>query len=634
MSQISPRYAVRPFAPALALVAVLTLSIGTTACAAQPARTGTPATAASAPANVAGETASQAPAVEATPAEKAPAEKAPAETAPAEKPAQAPTADPKSGDTTVDPDEPVAAVAVPPAPVNQDVVPFEGPIPLAPPDGKWLRDEHGRPYFVHRIAKIGGAYHWEIPDKRVLLPRGLMFDVVGHGDNYFDVKIYGADPDSVAGQQQKAAQITPEEKARVAATYKTDLAASDRLTFVPLSQGLPQQGQWRQGFDVADINGDGKLDIVHGPQRKGGTRPAIFLGDGKGTWSSWSAATYPAIPFDYGDAAVADFNGDKKPDLALASHLRGITVLVGDGKGRFQPWTQGIDFAPNEQEKPIFSSRAIEPVDWNRDGKMDLLAWGEGPRLATARSQTGGEFNRGPRGAVVYLNQGDGTWKKQGEEKGVSYGDVLVVADFNRDRRPDFAAASAVTGYRVLIYLAQEDGTWKGEPIEELRPQGTVRALAAGDFDRDGQLDLAVGFANRELAVTRTGVDVLLARQGGSWERRSLHAEESQAGIWALDAGDLDGDKNPDLVAITGRGAGWVFLGDGKGGFTREGAPEVDLSKEDCTGYHVKLRDVNGDGAAEVIAGYAGEGSALFNTVGRCPTGGSLRVWTAEKQGR
>jgi hypothetical protein len=615
MSQISPRRAGHPFAPALALVAVLTLYIGITACAAQTAQT-------AAPAPTAGQPASQ-----------APAETAPAEKAPAEKPAQTPAAEPKSGEVVVDPDEPVAAVSVPPAPVNQDVVPFEGPIPLAPPDGKWLRDEHGRPYFVHRIAKIGGAYHWEVPDKRVLLPRGLMFDVVGHGDNYFDVKIYGADPDSVAAQQQKRAEITPEEKARVAATYKTDLAASDRLRFLPLSQGLPQQGQWRQGFDVADINGDGKLDIVHGPQRKGGTRPAIFLGDGKGTWRSWSAATYPAIPFDYGDAAVADFNGDKKPDLAIASHLRGITVLVGDGKGRFQPWTQGIEFAPNEQQTPIFSSRAIEPVDWNGDGRMDLLAWGEGPRLATTRSQTG-DFGRGPRGAVVYLNQGDGTWQKKGEEKGVSYGDSLVVADFNRDGRPDFAAASAVTGYRALIHLAQEDGSWKAEPIAELRPQGTVRSLAAGDFDRDGQLDLAVGFANRELGIQRTGVDVLLARPGGTWERRSLHAEDIQFGIWALDAGDLDGDKNLDLVAITGRGAGWVFLGDGKGGFTREGAPEMDVSKEDCTGYHVKLVDVDGDGGDEVVAGYAGEGSALFNTVGRCPTGGSLRVWKAEKQGR
>lgn len=621
MSQLCPRLAGRSLHSAFALVAALTLYISSASCAAQTAQ---PATAADKPAT------SQAPADKpASPAPAEPAGKAGEPAAQDKAPTQTPA--PAQGG-----DQPVAGIAAPAAPVNRDVVPFEGPIPLSPPDGKWLKDEHGRPYFVHPIKKVGGAYFWEVEDKRVKLPRGLVFDVVRHDDQHFYVKIYGADPESVAGLQQQAAerQRSPEELARIAATYRTDLAGGDRLRFVPLSKGLPQQGQWRQGFDVADINDDGKLDIVHGPARKAGTRPAIFLGDGKGGWRSWTEAVYPALPFDYGDAAVADFNGDGHPDLALASHLRGITVLVGDGKGRFKPWTEGIDFAPNEQQTPIFSSRAIEAVDWNGDGRMDLLAWGEGPRLTTTRTQGGGDFSRGPRGALIYLNQGNGTWKKQREERAVAYGDTVTIADFNGDRRPDFVGASSVTGFRKLIHISQPDGTWKADEIAELRPQGTFRGVATADFNRDGRLDLAVGFANRELGIARTGVDVILAREGGKWERVSLHTEESQSGIWALDAGDLDGDKNPDLVAITGKGAGWVFLGDGKGGFTREEAPEIDQSKVECTGYHVKLVDVDGDQRDEVIAGFAGEGSALFNNVARCPTGGSLQVWKAEKQGK
>jgi FG-GAP-like repeat len=523
------------------------------------------------------------------------------------------------------------------AEANKDVVPVEGPIPLEPPDGKWLTDEFGRKYFVHKIAKVPQSWIWLEEGKKVQLIRGLQFDVVSYDEKSFDVKIYGTDARMAADIATAAQQrTTPEDLAKAAATYKLDIATSDRLLLTPFSQGLPQRGQWRNGFVVADINEDGKVDIVHGPPRKGGSRPAIFLGDGKGTWRPWAQASFPAIPFDYGDVAVADFNGDRHPDLAIASHLRGITVLVGDGQGRFSPWSQGIEFEGGEPDAPIFSSRAIEAVDWNGDGRTDLLAWGEGPRLAAARVQGGGGFSTGSRGAVVYLNQGNGTWQKvaAGPKGDRSYGDAVAVADFNGDGRPDFATSSALTGNRTIFYLHQEDGSWKSLPIVELRQQATFRGVAAGDFDRDGRMDLAVGYSSNELGVARTGIDVLFSRPDGSWERRLLGVEENRNGIWALTAGDLDHDGALDLAGITGAGGTWLFLGDGKGGFTREQSPELggDIG---CTGYHAALADLDGDGAAELIAGYAGEGtvSPMGTVIDTCKSGGSLRAWKVSRQG-
>ena len=524
------------------------------------------------------------------------------------------------------------------AEANKDVVPVEGPIPLAPPDGKWLTDEFGRKYFVHKIAKVAQSWIWIEEGKKVQLIRGLQFDVVSSDERSFDVKIYGTDARMAADIAAAAKpRITPEDLAKAAETYKVNAATSDRLLFTPFSQGLPQRGQWRNGFVVADINEDGKADIVHGPPRKGGSRPAIFLGDGKGTWRPWAQASFPAIPFDYGDVAVADFNGDRHPDLVVSSHLRGITVLVGDGKGRFSPWSQGIEFAAGDQDAPIFSSRAVEAVDWNGDGRTDLLAWGEGPRLAAARVQSsGGSFSTGSRGAVVYLNQGNGTWQKvaAGPKGDRSYGDALTVTDFNGDGRPDFATTSALTGNRTILYLNQEDGSWKSVGIAELRPQATFRGVAAGDFDRDGRPDLAVGYSNTELGVARTGVDVLLARPNGAWERRVLGVEDSRNGIWALTAGDLDGDGAPDVAGVTGGGAAWVFLGDGKGGFTREQSPELGPDAG-CTGYHAALADLDGDGMAELIAGYAGEAtvSPIGTVVDTCQSGGGLRAWKVSPQG-
>ncbi|HVG26141.1 MAG TPA: VCBS repeat-containing protein [Acidobacteriaceae bacterium] len=527
---------------------------------------------------------------------------------------------------------PVAA-----AEANRGVEPLEGPIPLSPPDGKWLTDEFGRKYFVHRIKKIPQAWIWVEEGKRVQLARGLMFDVVSNDETSFDVKIYGTDAKMAANIAEAGRRVpTPEERAKIAATYRTEVAPSDRLTFTPFSQGLPTHGQWRQGFAVADVNEDGNLDIVHGPPRKGGSTPAIFLGNGQGGWRRWNEATYPSIPFDYGDIAVADFNGDRHPDLAIASHLRGITVVVGDGKGNFRPWSEGIEFEADDQDKPIFSSRAITVVDWNGDGRTDVLAWGEGPRLAATRIEGGGgEFSSGSRDAVVYLNKGDGTWqKKAAESSGRSYGDSIRVADFNGDKRLDFAAASSLTNNRTLLYLAQEDGSWKGSSIDLLRPQATFRGIAEGDFNRDGRTDLAVGYASTELGIARTGIDLLLARPDGSWDRRPLGSEEGRAGVWSLGAGDLDGDGALDLVGITGEGSGWVFLGDGKGSFTREQSPELAPQEPGCTGYHVELVDLDKDGAAELVASYAGEGSlSPLGGVGKCASGGSLRAWKASRQG-
>lgn len=553
----------------------------------------------------------------------------PAETPTAAQP-EAATAPAGGADTASDQEQPVEVVPVRPADANRDVVPFEGPIPLEPADGRWLKDEYGRPYFVHRISKIPGAYAWEVEGKRVKLPRGLMFDVVSHDEKSFSVKIYGTPPEWVR-PEVAATGPTAEDLARAAAPYKADLAASDRVRFVPFSRGLPVEGQWRHGFAVADMNKDGKLDIVHGPPRKGGSRPAIFLGDGQGGWRPWSEATFPRVRFDYGDAAVADFNRDGNPDLALASHLRGIVAMLGDGRGNFRLWSDGIEFQASDQAAAVFSSRAIEAVDWNGDGRADIVALGEGPRLAVSRVQGGaGDYGRGPRGLLVYLNQGDGTWKKVTQE-GVAYGDSLALADFNGDRRLDAATASAVTGNTSLLLLGKKDGSWEKAAIEPLRPQATFRAIAAGDFDRDGRQDLAVGYTNNELGVLRTGIDVLLARPGGAWERRPLANEESNAGVWALDAGDLDGDGALDLVGLTGRGTAWVFLGNGKGSFTREeSGAEVAPPDEGCTGYHVALEDLDKDGAAEVIAGFAGEGSSLIG-VPRCQGGGGLRAWKAEK---
>jgi hypothetical protein len=151
--------------------------------------------------------------------------------------------------------------------------------------------------------------------------------------------------------------------------------------------------------------------------------------------------------------------------------------------------------------------------------------------------------------------------------------------------------------------------------------------VAAADFDGDGRVDLAIGYIASEL-TWRSGVDILLNRPDGKWERRPLAVVDGREGVTALAAGDLNGDGARDLVALTGEGQTWIFLGDGKGGFTREEASGIPPYADRCRGYHVALADLDGDGKDEIVAAFAGEGSSVYDP-DLCSTGGGILAWHA-----
>lgn len=504
-------------------------------------------------------------------------------------------------------------------------------------DQDWLVDEQGRRYREVRMPKIDKYYRVSEDGKTVYLPPGLRYDLVREEDDVFIVKQY--DPAQAEERMKEGLARNPPTGGDdlQTAPLEAETASSDRIRLTRFGTPLPNRGQWRQGFSVVDIDGDGYLDIVHGPLRKGGTDPVIILGGPEGHWHSWPALHYEGPPLDYGDVAVADFDGDGNLDLAFAVHLRGLLIARGDGHGRFTAWkTEGLDYeVPGEGGgPPDYTSRTIDTLDWNRDGRPDLLTLSEGPRMAREKGEP--EIKQSTWGVGLFLNQGDGRWVRQAGEAlpTAPFGDDLTVGDFDGDGLTDFATTLNVIGAKGILDMHRPDGTFEQRVFEPL-PFGFVTAVEAADLNGDGREDLAVGMITTG-AKSRESLSVVLAflqTADGGWRRQVVAAEKDQLDVSALAAGDLDGDGHVDLVALTGMGERWVFLGSGDGKLVREESPELAPKEQGCRGYGARLVDLDGDGRDEAILSFAGEEGSerIFgpmNTPRRCPSGGSLEVWT------
>jgi hypothetical protein len=490
---------------------------------------------------------------------------------------------------------------------------------LQPPDGVWLRDEEGREYFLDRVEKGPNTFQ-RIDDTHVRSVYGVVLTVEMEDDTYFYYRYYRpVDTPSV-----KSSEPSPE----AVASYVAGTDTVDRLTFVAATSGLPAAGQWRNQFDLADMNEDGQLDLVHGPPRKSpDRRPVIFLGDGKGQWRRWKEARFPAASYDYGAAAAGDFDGDGHRDLALGVHLHGLLALLGDGRGGFRLVGEGLDFSPGPPDR--FSSTALIATDWDGDGRDDIVALGEGPRLPMPDMPP---EVRKALGLTVYSLGPDGVWQHRDEgSAAMLFGNGLASGDFNGDGIRDAATTSGVLGRRDILRLGLGGGEWQPATVDSVRPRAYVRAITVGDFDGDRRDDLAVSFITWELGPARVGIDILLARakekEPVQWERHPLWGREGRQEATALAAGDLDGDGRADIVGLTEEGETLVFLGEGGGRFARESAPEFGLSTDGCRGYHVMLKDLDRDGRDDVVSEFAGGEDAMF-APGRCKAQGRLEAWS------
>jgi hypothetical protein len=119
---------------------------------------------------------------------------------------------------------------------------------------------------------------------------------------------------------------------------------------------------------IADVNGDGKPDIVGGLNVGPTAEVVVYLNRGDGTFTGPVTSPVVTNNSDWPSVSigVGDFNGDAKPDVMLTDQNGNFFYARGNGDGTFA-------LASQFQQRAIDAYRIADVVDLNRDGKLDLV---------------------------------------------------------------------------------------------------------------------------------------------------------------------------------------------------------------------------------------------------------------------
>ena len=358
---------------------------------------------------------------------------------------------------------------------------------------------------------------------------------------------------------------------------------------------------------IADLNGDGKLDIVVSNWCINNTVPcpsgavAVLLGNGDGTFGA--PTTYSSGGVFGTDVAVGDLNGDGKPDIAVVNcgnaannHCIGAGgnagILIGNGDGTFQPVVS----------MPLggggFGAIAVAIADINADGKLDVIV--------------AGDCTSGGCGGVL-LGNGDGTFKPE-----ISFGSAgliafsLAIGDVNGDGKLDAVignqcATQACQTSTVGVSLGNGDGTF--QPAVPYNSGGIYPdGVAIADLNFDGKADLVVANSSTSTTINQGDVGVLIGNGDGTFQPVVAYPA-SEFGAAAIKVADMNGDGKPDVVVVNcsafsgncngGGGNVGVLLGNGDGTLQ----PVVTFPPGGNTPFAVGVADLNGDSKPDIVVG-------------------------------
>ena len=368
----------------------------------------------------------------------------------------------------------------------------------------------------------------------------------------------------------------------VASLTVTTAAASDPFGPIPVGAAATSLAA------TGDFNGDGHLDLV--------SSDGVHLGSGDGTFLPATPGTAltdlpgvdgnPAAP---AAVVVGDFNGDGKPDLAVADSADGVVqILLGVGDGTFRaPIAVPVGDAPD----------ALAAGDFDGDGHLDLAV-----------------ANGGDGTVTILKGLGDGSFRTVEVDPVGQLPDAMVAGDFDGDGHLDLAVADTGSD-DVTLLMGRGDGSFGAGSVTPVGPFPT--SLVSGDFDGDGRLDLAVTDAD-PFNVVGTGDLRILENDGRGGFRAGATVAPGVIPV-AVAAGDLNGDGVPDLVVANfNSNTVAVLLGGPGGQFRVTGSVPAGHGPDAPV-----LGDFNGDGRVDLAVAssdsqdlgvFLGDGDGTFRS--------------------
>jgi regulation of enolase protein 1 (concanavalin A-like superfamily) len=286
---------------------------------------------------------------------------------------------------------------------------------------------------------------------------------------------------------------------------------------------------------VGDFNDDARKDLIVDSQPFASGGIAILPGNGDGTFgTARTVGVYDSATF----VLTGDFDGDGKRDLVVGAEPDILDVYPGNND---------LTFGPQARLVTGLFPQGGAAADLNGDGRKDIIV-----------------ANRYSDSLTIFLNHGSLVFTPTDLRLERSPTDVIAT-DLNGDGRVDLAAAVRTPsdgrpdfdeGY-AYVFTGNGDGTFS-EPAKFRVPNGAFR-IVAGDFTRDGRVDLATlndSFTYRDDCAGVGGADsvtILPGTGGGSFGAAASFALSGfQNSALSLNTSDLNHDGSTDLIVSNG----------------------------------------------------------------------------------